>query len=84
MPDVQTSLSCELTAVYEPQEDGWIVASVAEIPGANTQGRTLEEARANLAEALQMLLESYREQRLGEAAPNARLERIRVEIAGLP
>lgn len=84
MPDVQSALLCELTAVYEPQEDGWIVASVAELPGANTQGQTLEEARANLAEAVQLLLESYREQRLAEAGPTARFERIRVEIPGLP
>jgi predicted RNase H-like HicB family nuclease len=43
------------TAIY--QQDGeWIVAWAAELPGANTQGRTLEEARENLVEAIQLIL----------------------------
>jgi predicted RNase H-like HicB family nuclease len=70
----------EFTAVFEPQEDGWIVAYVAEVPGANTQGRTMEEARENLIEALQLVLECQRDQALADAAPNASLERIRVEL----
>jgi len=40
-----------LTAVYEKHGD-WIVAYLEEIPGVNTQGRTREEARANLQDAL--------------------------------
>jgi predicted RNase H-like HicB family nuclease len=70
----------ELTAVFEPQPDGWIAASVAEVRGALTQGRTLEEARAMLKDALQMILESYREQALAEAAPDARVERITIDL----
>ena len=38
----------------------WYVASVREIPGANTQARTLAEARANLKEALTLILETNR------------------------
>jgi hypothetical protein len=34
-----------LTIVYEPGEDGWVVASVPEVPGALSQGETREEAR---------------------------------------
>lgn len=34
-----------LTAVYEPAEDGWISARVLEVPGVNTCGRNIEEAR---------------------------------------
>ena len=50
-----------LTAVY--QQDGqWIVAWIVEIPGVMTQGATLEEARANLFDALQLTLEVRREQ----------------------
>ena len=50
-----------LTAVY--QQDGpWIVAWIVEIPGVTTQGATLEEARANLYDALQLTLEVRREQ----------------------
>lgn len=46
-----------LTIVYEPGEDGWIVASVPEVPGALSQGETREEARANVIDALRGILE---------------------------
>ena len=54
-------MKAELTAVYVKQDD-WIVATVAEIPGVNTQGRTIEEARENLHEALELVLQANREQ----------------------
>jgi predicted RNase H-like HicB family nuclease len=41
------------TAVLTPGEDGWICAQVAEVPEAISQGRTLEEAKANVSEALE-------------------------------
>ena len=50
----------ELTAVYMKVAEGY-VAFVEELPGANTQGNTLEEARANLKEAVTMVLEANRE-----------------------
>jgi len=46
---------------FTPIEDGWIMATVPELPGAVTQGRDLEEARANIKEAVELLLEAYRE-----------------------
>ena len=49
----------EFTAVFEKRA-GWYVAYVAEVPGANTQGRTLKEARENLKEALVLVLEANR------------------------
>lgn len=51
------SESLHVTIVYEDGEDGWIVASVPEVPGANSQGRTREEARANVIDALRGILE---------------------------
>lgn len=46
-----------MTISYEePDEEGWIVASVVEVPGALSQGRTRDEARANVIEALQLML----------------------------
>jgi len=48
------------TAVFEKDGDWW-VAYVQELPGANTQGATIEEARENLREAVTMVLESNRE-----------------------
>jgi predicted RNase H-like HicB family nuclease len=48
-----------LTAVYV-QEGEWIAAWIEEIPGVNTQGRTMDEARANLRDALALMLEDLR------------------------
>lgn len=48
------------TAAFK--KDGkWIAAWIEEIPGVNTQGRTMEEARENLQDALQLMLEANRE-----------------------
>ena len=49
----------EFTAVFEKRA-GWYVAYVEEVPGANTQGKTLKEARENLKEALVLVLEANR------------------------
>jgi predicted RNase H-like HicB family nuclease len=54
-----------LTAVYMKVPEGY-VAFVEELPGANTQGDTLEEARANLEEAVTMVLDANRD--LSEAS----------------
>ena len=48
------------TAVFERDDDWWI-GYVEELPGANTQGQTLDEARENLKEAIQLILEGNRE-----------------------
>ena len=59
------SLSEELslTGIYVPGEDGWIVAYCPEVPGAVSQGRTLEEARFMLRDAVALMLEGNREER---------------------
>lgn len=49
-----------LTAVFQ-KSGKWWAAYVEEVPGVNTQGKTLEQARANLKEALQLVLETKRE-----------------------
>lgn len=50
----------KFTAVFE-QEGDWWMAYVEELPGANTQGSTLEEARDNLKEAVQLIIGANRE-----------------------
>ena len=50
----------KLTAVFMPVPEGY-VAFVEELPGANTQGPTLDETRENLKEAVQMVLDANRE-----------------------
>jgi len=52
-------MQLELTAVYRKVPEGY-VAFVEELPGANTQGATLEEARENLREAVELVLEANR------------------------
>ncbi len=47
----------QLTIVFEePDEEGWIVARVIEVPGALSQGRSREEARENIIDALRLML----------------------------
>lgn len=50
----------EFTAVFHEDPEGGYVAFVEELPGANTQGDTLEEARENLREAVSLVLDSNR------------------------
>ncbi len=52
-------MQLELTAVFRKVPEGY-VAFVEELPGANTQGATLEEARENLKEAAALVLEANR------------------------
>ncbi|HEY0081071.1 MAG TPA: type II toxin-antitoxin system HicB family antitoxin [Pyrinomonadaceae bacterium] len=53
----------EFTAIIE-RDGEWFIAYCPEIPGANGQGRTVEECRANLAEAIALILEDRREDAL--------------------
>lgn len=50
----------EFTAVFEQEGDSWI-AYCPEIPGANGQGHSKEEARQSLADAISLILEDRRE-----------------------
>ncbi|PLS87673.1 MAG: HicB family protein [Actinobacteria bacterium] len=51
----------KFTAVFERGDQGWWVATCPEVPGAITQGRTLEEARDNLKDAIHAMLQVMRE-----------------------
>ena len=52
-------MNLEFTAVFRKVPEGYI-AFIEELPGANTQGATLEEARANLKQAVELVLEANR------------------------
>ncbi len=56
-----------LTAVYEPDEDGWVRAHLVEWPAVVTCGHDLEEARAMLRDAFREMVLSYTQS--GEQAP---------------
>ena len=51
-------MSLDLTAVFRKDAEGGYVAFVEELPGANTQGETIDEARTNLREAVALVLEA--------------------------
>jgi predicted RNase H-like HicB family nuclease len=53
-------MTTKLTAIFQEVPEGYI-GFVEELPGANTQGATLDEARSNLREAIEMVLEANRE-----------------------
>ena len=57
----------KLTAIFENTGD-WRLGYVEELPGANTQGKTLDEARENLREAVQLIIEVNRELLLEQIA----------------
>ncbi|HEV2829993.1 MAG TPA: type II toxin-antitoxin system HicB family antitoxin [Pyrinomonadaceae bacterium] len=68
----------EFTSVIE--EDGeWFIGYCPEIPGANGQGRTADECRANLSEAIALILEDRREDGLRGVPQNAIRETVIVE-----
>ncbi len=70
------------TAVYEEvpsSQGGGFMAYVEEVPGAVTQGETLAEARENLKEALQLILETNREL-LGVPVPERRVLREKISV----
>ncbi len=53
-------MTATFTAIFE-QDGDWWVGYVEELPGANTQGATLDEARENLKEAVELIIEANRE-----------------------
>ncbi len=58
----------KLTAVFEEAEEGGCIAFFEELPGVNTQGETIQEAKVNLLDALDLVMDTQRmlsEQNLG-------------------
>lgn len=68
----------EFTAIFEHDGD-WIVAYCPEIPGANGQGRTKEEARKSLSEAIALILEDRRADALRGVPSDAERGTVTVE-----
>ena len=68
----------EFTAIIE-RDGEWYIAYCPEIPGANGQGRTKDEARDNLAEAIEPILEDRREDVLRGVPPDAIREIVTVK-----
>lgn len=70
-----------LTAVFTPDENGWIMAQLAEWPAVVTCGKTVEEARAMLLDAAQEMIASYCDE--GRAPPigAGHVEPITIDLA---
>ncbi len=68
----------EFTAVFE-RDEKWYIAYCPEIPGANGQGKTKEEARASLAEAIALILEDRRQDALRGIPSEAEVEIVTVK-----
>ena len=67
----------EFTAVFE-KEGEWYIGYCPEIPGANGQGRTIEECRKNLADAISLILEDRRDDARRGIPADARQETITI------
>ena len=67
----------EFTAIIEREGD-WYIAYCPEIPGANGQGKTIDEARQNLADAIALILEDRRADGLRGVPPDAIRETVSV------
>lgn len=68
----------EYEVLYETIEDGWIMATVPDLPGAVTQGQNMDEARSNIREVIELLLASYREHAFLQASPGVVRETVAI------
>ncbi len=68
----------EFTIVIE-RDGEWLVGWSPEIPGANGQGRTIEECRQSLSAAIQLILEDRREDGLRGAPPDAMRDTVTIQ-----
>lgn len=73
-----SDLKHEFTAIFE-QEDDWWIAYCPEIPGANGQGQSKEEARQGLADAISLILEDRREDAMRDLPADAKRETVIIE-----
>ena len=64
----------ELTIIFERGASGWWIATIPEVPGAFSQGKTRSEARENVLDALNELMTARRELAIRDRFPNAELE----------
>ncbi|MBV9836674.1 MAG: type II toxin-antitoxin system HicB family antitoxin [Solirubrobacterales bacterium] len=70
-----------LTAVFAPDENGWVMAQLAEWPAVVTCGRTIEDARAMLLDAAQEMIASYRDEGREPPIGGGHVEPITIDLA---
>ena len=69
-------MKAEFTAIIEPAPEGGYWAICPEVPGANGQGETIEEAKNNLREAIQLILEDRKADMLTGLPKNVNQEKV--------
>lgn len=72
-------MSTNLTIIYEKGEDGFWIATIPEVPGAFSQGKTKKEARANAIDAMHELMAARRELALRERIKGATYETLSLQ-----
>lgn len=72
--------SLTLTAVFTPDDDGWIMAQLAEWPAVVTCGRTVDEAREMLLDAAREMIASYRDQGRKPPIGGGHAERVTIDL----
>jgi predicted RNase H-like HicB family nuclease len=72
----------KITAIYEPVEDGWVQARIAELPAVITAAPTLDEAKVLLRDALAEYFASLQSPDSGAGSPNSDREELQLMIAG--
>lgn len=72
-------MSLDLTILIEEGDDGFWVATIPEIPGAFSQGKTQKEARKNVIEALEDLMVARRELALRTRQSNGIVEKLAIQ-----
>jgi predicted RNase H-like HicB family nuclease len=69
--------------IIKPQRTGWFVGWVEEIPGTITHGKSLAECRENLREALQLMIDTHRDEARRALDPSCIQEAIEIETLEL-
>jgi predicted RNase H-like HicB family nuclease len=69
--------------IIKPQNTGWFVGWVEEVPGTITYGRSLAECRSNLKEALQLMIETHRDEARQSLDPSCIQESIEIDLLEL-
>jgi predicted RNase H-like HicB family nuclease len=70
--------------IIKPEENGWFVGWVEEIPGAISQGRSLDECRQNLRDSLSLIVETHRDEARIGLDGSCIQEAIEIEIPEQP
>lgn len=66
--------------IIKPEPNGWFVGWVEEIPGAISQGRSLEECRENLRDSLELIVETHRDEARIGLDPSCIQEAIEIDV----